>query len=103
MSQCPSGCRRCFRRMIGSALERISRQWNSAGRAVCLVCRLSGLGIYEVRTTSSQNRIARVLSHIDKDSRMILLHGFIKKTQKTPGEDLDLARSNKSKHQSGSK
>ena len=32
---------------------------------------------------------------------MVLLHGFIKKTRKTPGEDLELARSNKSKHQRG--
>jgi phage-related protein len=29
------------------------------------------------------------------------LHGFIKKTQKTPDEDLDLARRNKNKHQRG--
>jgi phage-related protein len=32
---------------------------------------------------------------------MILLHGFIKKTQKTPDEDLDLARRNKNEHQRG--
>jgi len=32
---------------------------------------------------------------------MVLLHGLIKKTQKTPQEDLDLARNNKSKHQTG--
>jgi phage-related protein len=34
---------------------------------------------------------------------MVLLHGFIKKTQKTPREDLELARSNKRKHQAGLK
>jgi len=34
---------------------------------------------------------------------MVLLHGFIKKTQKTPSEDLELARNNKSKHQRGMK
>lgn len=34
---------------------------------------------------------------------MVLLHGFIKKTQKTPGEDLKLAGSNKSKHERGMK
>jgi len=56
-----------------------------------------------VRTSLSQNRIARVLFYIDKRGRMVLLHGFIKKTRKTPQEDLDLARSNKSKHQSGLK
>jgi len=32
---------------------------------------------------------------------MVLLHGFVKKTQKTTAEDLDLARTNKRKHQSG--
>jgi phage-related protein len=48
-----------------------------------------------------QNQIARVLFYIDKKSRMVLLHGFIKKTQKTPHDDLDLAKSNKGKHQRG--
>jgi phage-related protein len=32
---------------------------------------------------------------------MVLLHGFIKKTQKTPDEDLELAKRNKGKHQRG--
>jgi phage-related protein len=32
---------------------------------------------------------------------MVLLHGLIKKTQKTPNEDLELARRNKNKHQRG--
>jgi phage-related protein len=65
------------------------------------VCRPLGDGVYEVRTSMAQNRIARVLFYIDKKSRMVLLHGFIKKTQKTPGEDLELARTNKNKHQRG--
>jgi phage-related protein len=67
------------------------------------VCRPMGGGIYEVRSNLAQNRIARVLFYIDKKGRMVLLHGFIKKTQKTPDEDLELARSNKSKHQRGLK
>jgi phage-related protein len=66
-------------------------------------CRPLGDGIYEIRTSMAQNRIGRVLFYIDKKSRMVLLHGFIKKTQKTPEADLDLARSNKSKHQRGLK
>ena len=65
------------------------------------VCKPLGDGIYEVRTTLAQNRIARILFYIDKKRRMVLLHGFIKKTQKTPDEDLDLARNNKGKHQRG--
>jgi phage-related protein len=60
-----------------------------------------GDGVYEVRTNLVQNRIARVLFYIDKKGRMVLLHGFIKKTPKTPDEDLELARSNKKKHQRG--
>ena len=47
----------------------------------------------------SQNRIGRVLFYIDAKGRMVLLHGFIKKTQKTPTADLDLARKNKGLHE----
>jgi phage-related protein len=47
----------------------------------------------------TQNRIARVLFYFDKNGRMVLLHGFIKKTRKTPDEDLDLAQRNKKKHE----
>ena len=67
------------------------------------VCKPLGEGLYEVRTGLAQNRIARVLFYIDKRGRMVLLHGLIKKTRKTPDEDLELARSNKSKHQRGLK
>src|SRR5579863_7198324 len=67
------------------------------------VCRTLGGGVCEVRTTLSQNRIARVLFYVDKRARMVLLHGFIKKTQRTPREDLELARANKNTHQLGGK
>ena len=40
------------------------------------------------------NRIARVIFCI-KDGEMILLHGFEKKTQKTPPQDIELARMRK--------
>ena len=46
------------------------------------------LGFTDVEFVSAT--IARVLFGI-KDSRMVLLHAFIKKTQKTPQGDLDLA------------
>ena len=64
-------------------------------------CKPLGDGIYEVRTHLTQNRIARVLFYIDEKKRMVLLHGFIKKTRKTPSDDLVLARNNKGKHQRG--
>lgn len=45
--------------------------------------------IWEIRT-NLDNRIARTLFAVEKND-MILLHGFIKKTQKTVGADIDLA------------
>ena len=51
-----------------------------------------GNGIYEVRTNLIHKRIAPVRFYIHKKRRMVLLHGFIKKTQQTPEEDLELAR-----------
>jgi phage-related protein len=85
------------RKRIGEDIKTVEFGW-PVGMPVC---RALGEGIYEVRTSLVQNRIARVLFYIDKKSRMVLLHGFIKKTQKTPREDLDLAKSNKAKHQRG--
>ena len=58
-------------------------------------------GLYEIRTDLTGHRIARVLFYIDKQGRMVLLYGFIKKTQKTPVQDLQLAESNKKKHERG--
>jgi phage-related protein len=53
------------------------------------VCRSLGGGLWEVRS-SLHKRIARVLFCVADDT-MWLLHGFIKKQQKTPPQDLDLA------------
>jgi phage-related protein len=47
------------------------------------------------------HRTGIVRFYIDAKRRMVLLHGFIKKTQKTPLNDLELARRNKSKHERG--
>lgn len=54
------------------------------------VARPLGNGLYEVRSNISHKRIARVIFTII-DNYMILLHGFIKKTQKTPKEEIALA------------
>jgi phage-related protein len=62
-------------------------------------CRPLQDGLYEVRTNLANGRIARVLFYIDVQGRMVLLHGFIKKTQKTSDEDMELARKNKRVHQ----
>ncbi len=55
--------------------------------------------MYEVRSSLSQNRIARVLFYIDREERMVLLHGFIKKTEKTPPQEMDVARRNRKLHE----
>ncbi|MDR1611406.1 MAG: type II toxin-antitoxin system RelE/ParE family toxin [Planctomycetota bacterium] len=58
------------------------------------VCRPLGDGLYEIRSSLSGSRIARVLFFFDA-GEIILVHGFIKKTRKTPGQDLRLARERK--------
>jgi phage-related protein len=85
------------RKYIGEDIKTVEFGWPIG----MPVCKPLGDSIYEVRTSLAQNRIARVLFYIDKQGRMVLLHGFIKKTRTTPDEDLDLARRNKKKHQRG--
>lgn len=48
-------------------------------------------GLYEARSNISDGRIARILFCIQKNE-MILLHGFVKKTQTTPVHEKELAR-----------
>jgi phage-related protein len=85
------------RKLIGEDIKTVEFGW-PVGMPVC---RSLGDGLCEIRTHLTQGRIARVLFYIDAKSRMVLLHGFVKKTQKTPLNDLELARKNKSKHERG--
>src|SRR5713101_4459704 len=55
------------------------------------LCRALGDGLWEARTSLPSNRIARVLFSV-RQGRILVFHGFIKKTQKTPPDDLALAR-----------
>ena len=55
------------------------------------LCRSLGGGLWEVRSTLAGGRISRVIFCI-AHGRLILLHGFVKKTQKTPSVDLHAAR-----------
>lgn len=74
------------RKKIGGDIKAVEFGWPIG----MPVCRPLGKGLYEVRTNLT-NRIARVLFAIE-DDKMVLLHGFIKKSQATPADDLDLAR-----------
>ena len=85
------------RKRIGEDIKTVEFGW-PIGMPVCRP--LSG-GIFEVRTHLDRNRIAGVLFYVGTKGRMVLLHGFIKKAQKTPPDDLELARKNKRKHERG--
>lgn len=58
-------------------------------------------GLYEVRTNLTGNQISRIIFYIDVNQRMVLLHGFIKKTRRTQAGDLELAIARKAKHEKG--
>ena len=75
------------RNAIGQDLMRVQYRW-PVGMPLC---RSMGEGLWEVRSNLPSNRIARVLFSVHQ-GRILILHGFIKKTRKTPDEDLDLAR-----------
>lgn len=74
------------RKVIGKDIKTVEYGWPIG----MPVCRKLESKLYEVRSDISNKRIARVIFTVI-DEYMILLHGFIKKTQKTPKQDIDLA------------
>jgi phage-related protein len=75
------------RRSIGRDLMRVQFGWPIG---MPLVRSLKD-GLWEVRSSLPSQRIARVVLCFH-DGALIVLHGFIKKTQKTPADDLALAK-----------
>ena len=75
------------RQAMGLYLMRVQYRW-PVGMPLC---RALSDGLWEVRTSLPSNRIARVLFSIQQ-GRILVLHRFIKKTQKTPADDRALAR-----------
>lgn len=73
------------RRKIGEDIAYVQFKW-PVGKP--RVDHLRG-GVWEIRS-SLDNRIARTLFAV-AGGQMILLHGFIKKTQRTPDAEIDLA------------
>lgn len=76
------------RKRIGDDIRTAEFGW-PVGMPLCRSIS-SHKGLWEVRTSLPGNRTARVLFCAYK-REMILLHGFVKKAQKTPKADLDLA------------
>jgi len=74
------------RRAIGADLKTVEYGWPIG----MPTCRLIRDGLWEVRCSLPNNRIARVL-FFTTDEYLVLVHGFIKKTQTTPKQDIDLA------------
>jgi phage-related protein len=72
---------------VGQDLMRAQWRW-PVGMPLC---RSIGQGLWEIRTELPSNRIARVLLCLD-EGVLVALHAFIKKTQKTPDDELALAR-----------
>ena len=75
------------RRAIGTDLATVQFGWPIG----MPLCRPLGEGLWEVRSSLPSRRIARLLFFVH-EGRIGEVHGFIKKTQKTPAEDLALAR-----------
>jgi phage-related protein len=75
------------RRKIGRDLALVQYGW-PVGMPLC---RSLGSGLWEVRSTLPSRRIARMLFFV-REGRIGVVNGFIKKTQRTPPDDLALAR-----------
>ena len=78
------------RHAIGIDLMRVQIGWPIGMPLV----RGFGNGLWEVRSTLPSRRIARLLLCFH-EGVIVVLHGFIKKTQKTPPDDLELAKKRK--------
>jgi phage-related protein len=74
------------RKIIGQDIKTVQFGWPLGMPIV----RKLDAGLWEVRS-HLPHQIARVLFTVD-DGIMVLLHGFIKKSQKTPADDFNLAK-----------
>ena len=75
------------RKHIGLDLLRVQENW-PVGMPVC---RALGQGLWEVRSNLPSNRIGRIMFFMD-NAEIHVVHAFIKKSQATPKQDLELAR-----------
>ncbi|MBN1914811.1 MAG: type II toxin-antitoxin system RelE/ParE family toxin [Parachlamydiales bacterium] len=73
------------KKIIGEDVKTVEMGWPLGMPLV----KSMGKGIWEVRS-NFKNGIARILFKMHKN-QMVLLHGFIKKSQKTPLKDLETA------------
>ena len=76
------------RKRIGKAIRVVEYGW-PIGMPICRKI-VNWKGLWEVRRNLADGTIARLLFCVH-DGKMVILHGFIKKSNKTPLADLELA------------
>ena len=81
------GLDKADRRLVGQSIATAEYGWPIGMPP----CRSLGNGLFEIRSTISGGRNARVVFAV-VDERMVLLHGFVKISRKTPKADLDVAQ-----------
>ena len=74
------------RKIVGGDIKDVKFSWPMGMPLV----RSLGRDLWEVRSRLAGRKVARVIFGVD-ENRMVLLHGFIKKSRKTPQKDIDLA------------
>ena len=84
------------RRAVGLDLMRVQFAWPVGMPLV----RPLGDGLFEVRTALSNKTVARLLFCFH-EGELFALHGFVKKTRRTPPEELNIARRRQSKVKNG--
>lgn len=75
------------RRIVGRDIAKVQYGWPLG----LPLCRAMGDGMWEIRSSLPSRREVRVLFGFSGDV-LVLLHAFVKKAQKTPKQDLMLAR-----------
>ena len=75
------------RKVIGEDIRLVQFSWPLGMPLV----RKMEAHLWEIRSHLSKGRTARILFTVE-GNKMILLHGFIKKSRNTPQRDLNLAR-----------
>ena len=78
------------RKVIGEDIKVVQFRWPLG---MPLVRKMES-NLWEIRSKLENGNISRVFFTV-KGSKLNLLHGFIKKSQKTPQKDIDLARTRK--------
>jgi phage-related protein len=74
------------RRLLGLDLLRVQENWPIG----MPVCRPLGRGLWEVRSSLSGSKIARMMFCI-RGGEIFVLNGFVKKSQKTPAREIEIA------------